>query len=141
MNDKDEKMIVFRGENAWWVILVFVFYNVLPLLFFFYKVNVSIHWLWVMLIIYYSGDLIFIPIMIGNGIELYDDCFVFYYGFSKEIIDIKDIKEIKKSHNPIASSANSLDRIYISTAKKNLYIALKNNAEFLAIIIERMNGI
>lgn len=108
---------------------------------FFYKVNVSIHWLWVMLIIYYSGDLIFIPIMIRNRIELYDGCFVLYYGFSKEIIDIKDIKEIKKSHNPIASSANSLDRIYISTAKKNLYIALKNNAEFLGIIIERMNGI
>ena len=66
--------------------------------------------------------------------------FVSYYGFSKEIIAIKDIKEIKRSHNPIASSANSLDRIYISTAKKNLYIALKNNAKFIAMVKERMNS-
>lgn len=44
---------------------------------FFYEVNVSMQWLWMMLIIYYSGDLIFIPIMIRNRIELYGDYFVF----------------------------------------------------------------
>ena len=140
MNSKDENMIVFDGKNAVWFILIFLLYNALPLLCFFYEVNVSMQWLWMMLIIYYSGDLIFIPIMIRNRIELYGDYFVFYYGFSKEIIAIKDIKEIKRSHNPIASSANSLDRIYISTAKKNLYIALKNNAKFIAMVKERMNS-
>ena len=40
-----------------------------------------------------------------NRVELFDDYFMFYYGFGKQKIYIKDIKEIKKSHNPIASSA------------------------------------
>lgn len=132
-------MKIFKGKNAIWFIFIFIIYNILPLLSIGKETNISNKWILVIiLIVYYCGNLIFIPIMIRNKIELYDDYFVFYYGFSTERIYIKDIKEIKRSHSPIASSANSLDRIYISTKQKELYISLQKNDEFIQTIKEKL---
>lgn len=69
--------------------------------------------------------------MIRNYIEVYDDYFIFYYGFTKEYIYIRDIIKCEKSRDPIASCANSLDRIHIITNKKEFYVSLKNNDKFM----------
>lgn len=129
----------FKGKNAIWFILIFIIYNLLPFFPLENKVNIDNKLgLIIVFILYYCGDIIFIPILIKNKIELYDDYFIFYYGFSKEKIYIKDILKIHKSHNPIASSANSIDRIYISTKYKELYVSLKQNDEFIQIIKEKL---
>lgn len=77
--------------------------------------------------------------MVRNYIELYDDYFVFYYGFSKERFEIKDILKLEKSKNPIASSANSLDRIHMTTKDKDFYISLKDNDDFIKNILLKKN--
>lgn len=130
-------MRTFKGKNAVWFYLTFILYNVIPFA----------SWPWdlgllIILVIYYLiGDLIFIPCMINNKIELYDDYFIFHYMFSKQKVMLKDIKTIKKSHSFIASSANSLDRIYIETKNQSMYISLKENDEFIRLVNEKREHI
>ena len=133
-------MIKYEGKNSWWIILIFVIYNILPLVFILYEVSdlfTNIWWLlfWVF---YYGLNLIWIPVFVRNRVELFDNYFIFYYGFGKEKIFIKDILEINRSRNPIASSANSLDRIHIVTKDKDFYISLKDNDDFINEIKQRI---
>ena len=133
-------MIKYEGKNSWWIILIFVIYNILPLVFILYEVSdlfTNIWWLlfWVF---YYGLNLIWIPVFVRNRVELFDNYFSFYYGFGKEKIVIKDILEINRSRNPIASSANSLDRIHIVTKDKDFYISLKDNDDFINEIKQRI---
>lgn len=133
-------MIKYEGKNSWWIILIFVIYNILPLVFILYGVSdlfTNIWWLlfWVF---YYGLNLIWIPVFVRNRVELFDNYFIFYYGFGKEKIVIKDILEINRSRNPIASSANSLDRIHIVTKDKDFYISLKDNDDFINEIKQRI---
>ena len=133
-------MIKYEGKNSWWIILIFVIYNILPLVFILYEVSdlfTNIWWLlfWVF---YYGLNLIWIPVFVRNRVELFDNYFIFYYGFGKEKIVIKDILEINRSRNPIASSANSLDRIHIVTKDKDFYISLKDNDDFINEIKPRI---
>lgn len=130
----------YKGKNAIWLILVFVFYNLLPIGIYFLtddKENLYDSW-WILIwVFYYSFNIIWIPVLIRNRVELYDDYFIFYYGFGKEKIFIKDILKIEKSNNSIASSANSLDRIHLVTTQKDFYISLKNNDNFIDKIKQR----
>ena len=133
-------MIKYEGKNSWWIILIFVIYNILPLVFILYEVSdlfTNIWWLlfWVF---YYGLNLIWIHVFVRNRVELFDNYFIFYYGFGKEKIVIKDILEINRSRNPIASSANSLDRIHIVTKDKDFYISLKDNDDFINEIKQRI---
>ena len=133
-------MIKYEGKNSWLIILIFVIYNILPLVFILYEVSdlfTNIWWLlfWVF---YYGLNLIWIPVFVRNRVELFDNYFIFYYGFGKEKIVIKDILDINRSRNPIASSANSLDRIHIVTKDKDFYISLKDNDDFINEIKQRI---
>lgn len=126
----------FKGENAWWFLLIVIVYNVAPLFFLFHvELNGIVG---IVLLIYYAFDFILLPITFRNSIVLFDDSFVFTYGFSKETIEIKDIIKLEKSRNSTASSANSFHRIYIQTNTKELYIALKDNDTFIKEVKKRM---
>lgn len=126
----------FKGDNAWWFVLIIIGYNCLPLFMFqSIKFNPIIV---ITFAIYYAFDLIMIPITLRNEIELYDDCFVFTYGFSKVTIALKDILKIKKTKSIIASSANSLNRILIQTKHNELIVALKENDRFINEVNQRM---
>lgn len=130
----------YDGKNSWWLILIFIIYDILPLGFFlcgFFELFTNIWWL-ICWIFYYGLNLVWVPVLIRNRLELFDGYFIFYYGFGKEIINIKDIIEINKSRNPIASSANSLDRIHILTKNKDFYISLKDNDDFISEIKQRI---
>lgn len=130
-------MKVYKGENAFYFILFIVLYNIIPLIFFVIGEAVSNIWFIVMWIFYYACDVIWLPLFIRNYIELYDDHFIFYYGFLKERIDLKDVVQMERSRNPIASAANSLNRIHVITVKKDFYIALKDNDGFIKDVFQR----
>lgn len=85
-------------------------------------------------------NFIWIPIFVRNRVELFGDYFIFYYGFSKNQIYIKDITKIEKSRSLIASSANALDRIHITTNEKEFYVSLKNNQTFINEINQIKNS-
>lgn len=134
-------MKVYKGENAIYFILFIVLYNIIPLIFFVIEDCFSSIWMTVMWILYYACDIIWLPLFIRNYIELYDDHFLFYYGFLKERIDLKDIVQMERSRNPIASAANSLDRIHVVTVRKDFYIALKDNDGFIKDVFERKQNL
>ncbi|MBU9745553.1 PH domain-containing protein [Lachnospiraceae bacterium ASD3451] len=58
-------------------------------------------------------NLIFLPNLIRNRVEIRDDKLYLYFGFFKDSMEIASIKEVRKTHNPISSSAASLDRLLI----------------------------
>lgn len=134
-------MIKYSGKNAWWLILIVVIYNLLPPALIYLNPNEDFFagYLFFVWILYYSIDCVWLPVMIRNRVELYDDYFIFYYGFTKEKIYLANLKKIEKSNNPIASSANALDRLHLITDDKDFYLALKNNDAFIEEIRQRRN--
>ena len=56
---------------------------------------------------------------------------VLYFGLFKDSMAIENIEEIHGSHNPIASSAASLDRLVIKGKRQEMVIALKDKAGFV----------
>lgn len=133
-------MEVYKGKNSFWLIVIFVIYDICPIFIYLCDGSIVSHIWWILLwVAYYSMNLVWIPVMVRNYIELYDDYFVFYYGFSKERFEIKDILKLEKSKNPMASSANSLDRIHMTTKDKDFYISLKDNDDFIKNILLKKN--
>ena len=133
-------MKVYKGKNSFWLIVIFVIYDICPIFIYLCDASIVSHIWWILLwVAYYSMNLVWIPVMVRNYIELYDDYFVFYYGFSKERFEIKDILKLEKSKNPMASSANSLDRIHMTTKDKDFYISLKDNDDFIKNILLKKN--
>ena len=134
-------MKVYKGKNSFWLIVIFVIYDICSLFIYLCDSSIISHIWWILLwIAYYSMNLVWIPVMVRNYIELYDEYFVFYYGFSKERFEIKDILKLEKSKNPVASSANSLDRIHMTTKDKDFYISLKDNDDFIKNILLKKNA-
>lgn len=134
-------MKVYKGKNSFWLIVIFVIYDICPIFIYLCDASIVSHIWWILLwIAYYSMNLVWIPVMVRNYIELYDEYFVFYYGFSKERFEIKDILKLEKSKNPVASSANSLDRIHMTTKDKDFYISLKDNDDFIKNILLKKNA-
>ena len=104
----------YDGKNAWWFLLIIILYNLIPIItLFLFKDFSNGFILTISYIFYYSFDFLLIPICVRNYIELYDDHFLFYYGFSKKEVRLAQIRKMEKTHSIAASSANSLDRIYI----------------------------
>lgn len=134
-------MIEYSGKNAWWLILIVVIYNLLPPVLIYLNPNEDFFagYLLFVCILYYSIDFVWLPVMIRNRVELYDDYFIFYYGFTKEKIYLAKLKKIEKSNNPIASSANALDRLHLIMDDKDFYLALKDNDAFIKEISKRSN--
>lgn len=64
----------YKGKNAIWLILVFVFYNLLPIGIYFLtddKENLYNNWWLLIWVFYYSFNIIWIPVLIRNRVELY----------------------------------------------------------------------
>lgn len=127
----------FEGKNAWWFLLIFGSYNVFPLFLFLMDKLSYNGWFIATWLVYYASNIIWIPIIVRNYILLYDSYFVFCYGFLKMTVYIDDIKKIEKSKSFLASSANSLDRIYIGTKNIDFCVSLKENERFIEEIKKR----
>ena len=125
----------FDGKTAWWVWFLFVVYNLIPACIIVF--DSSFVWNLATItgfIACYLLDILWLPIMIRDWVDVYDDYFVFYYGFLKFVVKFENIVEVKKSHNPMSATANSFDRICIQTKQRNIYLALYKNDEFIELI-------
>lgn len=65
-------------------------------------------------------NIIFIPIIVRNYILLNSESITVFFGFGKESMKINEILEVYQTHNPIASSAASLDRIVIKSKRSEI---------------------
>lgn len=128
------KSRIFKGKNAPWFYGVVILYNVLPILC--GGIYDKEWYFYILLLFYYCMDYLFIPILIYNEIEVNETSFTFTYGFQKTTYQIRDVKSMKPTRNPIASSANSLDRIYMDLGGDELCVALQDNDGFMQYIKE-----
>lgn len=129
----------FDGKTAWWLWMLFVVYNLVPISI----VVLDKNFAWsvetiIGFIVCYMINLIWLPILIRDWVDVYDDRFIFYYGFSTYVIKFEDIESVKKSKNPISATANSFDRICVKTKKKTFYLSLYKNDEFIELINSKM---
>ena len=128
------------GKTAWWVWFLFIVYNLIPAVIVVF--DNSFVWTFSTItgfVICYLLDIIWIPIMVRDWVDVYDDYFVFYYGFLKFVVKFENVVGVQKTHNPISTTANSLDRICVQTKKKNIYLALYKNDEFIELLNSKIN--
>ncbi|MBR7172301.1 MAG: PH domain-containing protein [Clostridia bacterium] len=129
----------FDGKTAWWLYLLLLLYNLTPIAILVF--DKSFEWSAATIICFvlcYLFNLVWLPIMIIDWVDVYDDYFVFRYGFLKIKVNIEDIVEIKKTHTPISATANSFDRVYVKTEKKGFCLALYKNDAFIELVSSKM---
>lgn len=85
--------------------------------------------------------LFFGPILFRNYLLLEDDKVTIYFGFLKDSLELSDITEVYRTHNPLASTAASLDRIVIRGRRNEIMCALKEREKFFTELKRRNPGI
>ncbi len=83
-------------------------------------------------------NLIFLPIVIRNYVEIDQDTIRVVFGLAKDVMKISEITEIYQTFNPIASSAASLDRIVIRGRRQELMCSVRDK-ETLFRELKRLN--
>lgn len=134
IGDEMEERIVFKGKISIWYYVIVILYNMFFLLNLFFTNTIYVL---ILVIIYLLGNLLFLPQIFVNRVELFSDYFIFYFGFSKKKIKLDDITVMHKTNDFTSSSACSLDRIYIDTINKDFMISLNENDAFIDEVKER----
>ncbi len=126
----------FDGKTAWWLWLLFGIYNLVPIaIIVFYKDFTWSAATIIGVILCYLVNIIWLPIMIRDYVDVYEDYFIFYYGFIKITIQINTIVSATKNHNPIAKNTSALDRVCITKNNgKSFYLSLYKNDEFIELV-------
>lgn len=129
-----EEKTVFKGKISIWYYVIVILYNMVFIMNLFFTIN---SFTVILMIIYLLGNLLFLPQIFVNRVELFSDYFIFYFGFSKKKIKLDDITVMHKTNDLTSSSACSLDRIYIDTINKDFMISLNENDAFIDEVKER----
>lgn len=82
-------------------------------------------------------NIIFLPFVFRNYVEVTDEKVIVAFGFSKDSIMISEIQEVYRTNNPIASSAASLDRIVIKSRQKSMMCAVQDKDKFFAYLQDK----
>lgn len=82
-------------------------------------------------------NIIVLPFIIRNYVKVSDEEVIVAFGFSKNKIAISEIQEMYTTHNPISSSAASLDRIVIRGKQKTIMCAVHEKETFFNYLKEK----
>ncbi|MDO4343949.1 MAG: PH domain-containing protein [Eubacteriales bacterium] len=123
----------FKGKVAAWFWGIFVIGNVL----FLRELIFSRDNLPALVIGIVTFELVFLPILLRNYVLLESDSVTVVFGIGKDTIKISDIIEVYQTHNPIASSAASLDRIVIKGRRQEIICAVQEKQRFLEELEKR----
>lgn len=74
-------------------------------------------------------DLLFLPILFRNYVEIKEGYVTVVFGIFKDSMEIDEIKEIYKTHDPLSTTAASLDRTVIKGRRQELRCAVKDREE------------
>lgn len=81
---------------------------------------------------------VFLPILLRNYVLLENDRLVICFGIGRDSIRLDEILEVYQTHDPIASSAASLDRIVIK-GKRNELMCSVTDKESLFLELKKRN--
>ncbi|MBS6645242.1 MAG: PH domain-containing protein [Clostridiaceae bacterium] len=109
-----------KGKIAAWFWIIFIGGNLLML----YELLFSRDSLTALIIGFLIFNVVFLPIIVRNYVEIENDVLTVAFGFGKDSIRIGEITEIYQTHNPISSSAASLDRIVIKGRRKEIIFSV-----------------
>lgn len=82
-------------------------------------------------------NIVFLPMVIRNYVEVQEDKLIIAFGFSTETINISDITEMYESCNPLASTAASLDRVIIKAGSRMLMCSVNEKTELFENVKEK----
>lgn len=123
----------FKGKIDWWFWIVMLVGEALVLSSLFASERVSI----IGAIVLVMYNLVFLPFVIRNYVEVTDEKVTVAFGFSKDSIPTKEIQSVYCTHNPIASSAASLDRIVIEGRQRKVMCAVKEKDQLFSYLKEK----
>ncbi len=109
-------MMKFQGKIAIWFYAIAIIANIMFVKELLFTKDNTI----ALIISIVTINIIFIPIIVRNYILLNSESITVFFGFGKESMKINEILEVYKTHNPIASSAASLDRIVIKSKRSEI---------------------
>ncbi len=115
--------MILKGKIAAWFWLLLAGVNI-ALLYGFFTEDLSGGDGMALLFTFVGINMIFIPMVIKNYVEIDGDKLIFVLGFCRDSMKIEDITEVYKTHNPIAAGALSLDRIVIKGRRKEWMISV-----------------
>ncbi len=122
----------FQGKNNVGFILLFAFYNIFPVLLFCNGVRTPMNVFWnVIWIIYYSSNILWIPILLKHEVNLFDDRFILSFGLSSTEVNYCDIIETKESND------SHTHKFYIKTTDQELCLSIKDHDHFISEINNR----
>lgn len=128
----------FKGKIAAWFWAVIVVANIILI----YEMITAPRERAALIVGFVICNLLFFgPIVIRNYLVLGDDRVTIYFGFLKDSLELSDITEVYRTHNPLASTAASLDRIVIKGRRNEILCALQDRERFFAELKRRNPGI
>ena len=109
-------MMKFQGKIAIWFYAIAIIANIMFVKELLFTKDNTI----ALIIGIVTINIIFIPIIVRNYILLNSESITVFFGFGKESMKINEILEVYQTHNPIASSAASLNRIVIRSKRSEI---------------------
>ena len=79
-------------------------------------------------------NLAFLPFVIRNYVDVTDDRVTIVFGFIKQSMLLSELTEVRRTRNPISSTAASLDRIILKGNHKCMMCAVRNRDDFLDLL-------
>lgn len=115
--------MIIKGKIAVWFWMLLAGVNI-ALIYGFFTEGLTGREGMVVLFAFVCFNLIFIPMVIKNYVEIDGDKLIFVLGFCRDSMKIGDIMEVYRTHNPIAAGALSLDRVVIKGKRQEWMISV-----------------
>lgn len=122
----------FKGKIDLWFWVIMLFGDALILLALFDSSGMIIG-----LVTAFIYNIIFIPLVVRNYVEVTDEELRIVMGFSKVKIPLSEIIEVYRTHNPVSSMAASVDRVMIQAKHTQVMCAVKDKEAFFACLKEK----
>lgn len=129
-----------KGKIAIWFWIMFVGMEILMLYLFFEpsKEGSDVGMLVIMIFVFLVWNIVFLPMLVKNYVEIDGERLILVLGLCRTTIEIGEIREVYKTHNPIASGALSLDRVMIRGRRQEALISVCDK-ELLFRELKRIN--
>lgn len=128
----------FKGKVGIWVWLILAGLNIFLPYCFVTSTERDIVPLGIVIFSLSIVDITCIPAAVRNYVEIDGERLIQVAGFGRDMIEIQEITEVYRTHNPIASGALSLDRIMIKGRKREMMIAIYEKEQFFSEL-KRLN--
>ena len=129
-----------KGKIAIWFWIMFAGMEVLMLYSFFVPSDEGgdIGLQVIVAFVFLVWNIVFLPMLVKNYVEIDGEKLVLVLGLCRTTMEIGEIKEVYKTHNPIASGALSLDRVMIRGRRQEMLISVCDK-ELLFRELKRIN--